>query len=877
MKKVNHVSNAPLLPETLDFEALLRAGIAQSQLLSSAEWTDYNEHDPGVTILEYLCFALTDLGYRTAHPIEDILSSSAASCHMRLDQQPLFTGNRILCTAPLTEDDYRKKIYELEPGIKNAWLKKMDEPDPMVRGLYKVSVQTFAPMRSQVGSQRETGPDQPRDPDDGTIVQRVRDGLMGLRNLGEDFAAITLIPKNEYVLAAEIEISAGTDPESTIAQLLFSVEMRLNPPPKVRDVDQQFQDNVPADQIFDGPELHLGTIDNDSLKPLRSDIRTETVLEAIMDVPGIREVSQLWIVSPDPTVTPDGRPDDLRDDPDAHVSVPTFSRTEESVQRIRVYVDGERQRVRSGYVLDHLRHCEQKRRWESTYAMWRMQDIAYARIPTGNAKRDLSRYRSIQHYFPDVYGIGDYGVGEHIIGFPEARPAKKDRDRRHGEARQLKAYLLFFEQLLADYLAQLDHTSRLFSFENLDHTYFSQPIVHPDGPNAEDGPPDIAPVLGDYDRYRKGLAALTAAQDPRLERRERALDHLLARFNERFDNERLRRLDSGKTETRDAFLQWRIDRKRDFLADYVNLSTNRGLGIDLTDPWETSTGCPPETFTRRPRETALQKRIRLKSGLGSPPLIIEHILLRDLDRPPGIGELIIDGDFWIEQTDPVLAIQFSYDGGKLHGVIRREGACTSWLNLRKRVLALAAVPSSYVLYPPGAYEVAMRLEDAGAVAIDIVEQFTSTTETRAVASHLVQLCAAAPPEAPPVWDLIRPVALPIDFFAHAVSIVLPATAQSSNRDQVREGFVESIIADAIPAHIAQNCYWLEPDEMAEFECDFIAWLGAQQAARTSQPSNMVLNSAAAGASRKLRDRLHILYCRDFLADRDRLRTTGMGQ
>jgi len=877
MKELNHISNAPLSPETLDFEALLREGIKQSQLLSSDQWTDYNEHDPGVTILEYLCFALTDLGYRTAHPIEDILSSSAASCQMRLDQQPLFTGNHILCTAPLTEEDYRKKIYELDPWIKNAWLKKVDEPDQAVRGLYKVFIQTFAPVPSKRDTQRVTGADEPREPDEAAIVKRVQDGLTRLRMLGEDFASVTAIQKKEYTLGAEIEIGAGTDPESTVARLLFSVEMQLNPPPKVRDVDQKFQDDVPADKIFDGPELRLGTIDSDSLKPLQSRIQTEMVLEAIMGVPGIREVSHLEII----LLSPDAPAEIPKDDPDATVIIPTFSRTANSVQRIRVYVDGAFQRIRPDRVLAHLRHYEEKRRWESTYAMRRMKDITYGKIPTGNAKRGLSRYRSIQHYFPEAYAIGRYGAGDDILQFPEARFVKQVRERRYAEARQLKAYLLFFEQLLTDYLAQLDHTSALFSFEPLNQTYFSQPIVHPDGPDDQDDPPGIAVVLGDvgpqnsnwYERYTDGLTELTADQDPKLDRRERALDHLLARFNERFDNERLRRLDGCETESREAFLQWRIDRKREFLSDYVNLSVNRALGLNLMDPWETSTKCL--------RETALQKRIRLKSGLHAPPLIVEHILLRDLDRPLGIGELEINEDFRIEQAAPVTGVQFSFDRGMLHGVIRSKRDWPCWLDLRRRILDLAADPTKYVRYPPGGYEVAVRLDDGGPISIEFIEQFPSTAAARLITDHLVELCAAAPPEAPNAWDLVRPAALPIDFFDHAVSVILPIPVTASTGDtaraQVVEGFVESIVAEALPAHMAQNCYWLEHEEMAAFEADYRAWVGAQHSVRKAHSPDSPLRRSAACASRKLRDRLNALYCRDFLADRDHLRATGVGQ
>jgi hypothetical protein len=61
-------------PDYLDFDRLRREGIDYLGRLSGKLWTDHNVHDPGITILEMLCYALLDLGYRTNLPVADILS-----------------------------------------------------------------------------------------------------------------------------------------------------------------------------------------------------------------------------------------------------------------------------------------------------------------------------------------------------------------------------------------------------------------------------------------------------------------------------------------------------------------------------------------------------------------------------------------------------------------------------------------------------------------------------------------------------------------------------------------------------------------------------------------------------------------------------------
>ena len=59
----------------LNREQLYALGLKHIQRLSSEIWTDYNLHDPGITTLELLCYALTDLSYRASFPIADLLAT----------------------------------------------------------------------------------------------------------------------------------------------------------------------------------------------------------------------------------------------------------------------------------------------------------------------------------------------------------------------------------------------------------------------------------------------------------------------------------------------------------------------------------------------------------------------------------------------------------------------------------------------------------------------------------------------------------------------------------------------------------------------------------------------------------------------------------
>src|SRR3954470_7548876 len=61
-------------PPYLDWVKLRATGIEHLGKLSGKVWTDHNVHDPGITILEVLCYAIMDLGYRTNLPVQDILA-----------------------------------------------------------------------------------------------------------------------------------------------------------------------------------------------------------------------------------------------------------------------------------------------------------------------------------------------------------------------------------------------------------------------------------------------------------------------------------------------------------------------------------------------------------------------------------------------------------------------------------------------------------------------------------------------------------------------------------------------------------------------------------------------------------------------------------
>src|SRR6185312_244047 len=92
--------------------------------LASDQWTDFNDHDPGITFLDGLCYALLDLGYRIFHPVQDLLAEAGPDVPLAL-----YSPSEALTSRAVTPNDLRRVVLDV-PGVKNAWIEKVTTPAP---------------------------------------------------------------------------------------------------------------------------------------------------------------------------------------------------------------------------------------------------------------------------------------------------------------------------------------------------------------------------------------------------------------------------------------------------------------------------------------------------------------------------------------------------------------------------------------------------------------------------------------------------------------------------------------------------------------------------------------------------------------------------
>jgi len=146
------IDKHPSFVASKDYEFLRNKGIAYLRQLASEVWTDHNIHDPGITLTEMICYAITELGYKADYIIEDILAETTLIDEINKlsksdgsgNNDTYFSPREILPCNPLTIEDWRKLIIDV-PLVRNAWLIPLEETSPAIYCDAKKSVLSFSP------------------------------------------------------------------------------------------------------------------------------------------------------------------------------------------------------------------------------------------------------------------------------------------------------------------------------------------------------------------------------------------------------------------------------------------------------------------------------------------------------------------------------------------------------------------------------------------------------------------------------------------------------------------------------------------------------------------------------------------------------------
>lgn len=557
----------------MDLQELMKQGleIIQTFCGESGQWTNYNVSDPGITILEYFCYAITDLSYRLSFPVQDLLTDGLDTQITKTKKKILFSAKEILTSTPLTINDYRKLLIDI-PGVKNAWLTVANHP---IRGLYQVFIEIKKPYKKN------------------DVIENVKKKLHAYRNLCEDFYEIIQLEQQEISIVADIELNDNANIITLKDRLYRTVEQIISPEIPFYSFEELRAQGKSVEEIYDGPILNQGFINDEDLTQLdeRKNIYIADIVEALHKIHTVKTVRKLLI---------NNQEEVIKNDNNNVFSIKEF--------KVNLYKDGFL--ILTDEIQTPIYDTFQKKNTDC--------------ILSSGKYRNLATYNSIQHDLPHNYLLDSNNIHNGNINYKDQVSSK-----------QLKAYLLIYDQILANYFADVNSIKASFNYiedllekapEELDKiksTYSSQPVNSSDIELLVDK--EYIDINGQKKSYQEKLQEITNEQSDnnRYIRKNRLLDYLLALFGETFTDYSV---SSSKTDIDKLSVEQRlINKKITYLINLPELKGLRGKAVNYSlreDPYSTKKMIYP-----------LQKSICNILGLSENELyVVEHILLRPFSQ-----------------------------------------------------------------------------------------------------------------------------------------------------------------------------------------------------------------------------------------------------
>lgn len=639
MLQQNTISPGAARKPSMDFLHLREEALDVVRQLAGEVWTDHNLHDPGITILEQLCYALTDLGYRLNFSVPDLLADALDAEQQRIGWKegmdpaepntlPGMPGlEAVLPAAPTTHTDWQGLLLDID-NVRSAAMSEAQSTSPKVYfhgPSNELSVRdnpdgSLVPINitglHEIQVDAEEGFFRP-------VSQAIHSAFHAQRPAGEDLHRLVQLVPAPISLIGEIDLERGALPEEVMIEIFLRVDQYLSPQVRYKARNELLAQGWRMDQVMEGPMLKGGILRQSDLHDIapKKILYLSRIIEQVFAVPGVQEVRSLRLKGEHAQVSLD-----------AGVNywvpmlsegmVPTF---DPETAFLTLRIDGMVATVDPNKVRALYSERRQQRKGR------------HVTTPESVLPRDrkVAAYQSVQHQFPDNYGINTRG-----LPFGATVP-------RQLQAHQLKTWLLFFEQILTNYFSKAGNLGHMFQMT------FANDGMFPQG-SLDDVPAVQASFLG-IDAQAQQLGDDTAIGA--LRRFERLLAHLLSRFSEeiKYFPQQQASIDTEYTR-----LQQRVGKMLSFYRELPTVTKRRGQGTDIMAPVDT-TG---ET-------SGLKVRIGALLGLRTND--------PDLETYPDIAEAETKVDFVIVEHVLLRPLPLEYEkenmlfrfrNGKIHKIVR---------------------------------------------------------------------------------------------------------------------------------------------------------------------------------------------------------------
>ncbi|OWQ84402.1 hypothetical protein CDN99_24205 [Roseateles aquatilis] len=278
--------------DPLGFDALRALAIARAQAASGELWTDFNLHDPGVSLLEALCFALTEDIFAARWPVPRLLgltSDAALAEPTAWTRLGLHDRDTLLPCRPVSEADWRLWLGRLLPDARQLSMNALLDWRGRAQGLWRLSLQARS--------------DQPRS--DLRLRARALRACWAGRALGEDLAEPPRLLQPRWVrLEIHLSINGERDLTELLAELLRRCDACIS---KRVQTPLEGQDEPPAPPpLTDDPHLPGGPLGRPTTRAERQWLAEDDDFlyasdlgRLLQEIPGIASIEGLFLRAAD--------------------------------------------------------------------------------------------------------------------------------------------------------------------------------------------------------------------------------------------------------------------------------------------------------------------------------------------------------------------------------------------------------------------------------------------------------------------------------------------------------------------------------------------------------------------------------------------------
>lgn len=665
------------------------------------------------------------------------------------------------------------------------------------------------------------------------IVETALARLNANRALCEDYHAVYGMRIEEIGLCADIELDPNADSERVYSDIRYQVEQFLAPDIEFRSLEHLLDAKLDPSEIFDGPALEHGFIVPDSLSASvgRDEVNSSDIMNILVDVEGVVAVRDVMMSS---YVDGEVREKNVR------WSLPLIN-DDRHVPRLAL--DKSKLIFFKGVVPCGIDLEEAEALYEEAIAKRERTKLApdtYDIEPPAGSFRNLEKYTSVQTHLPLNFGVGPEGL------------AASESDERKAKAAQLKAFLMFFDQMLANYLAQLSRAKDQLSVNNnVTRSYHVGPVYDA---------PSIAPLIADFvetdgagldpaDRaavaeawalyvardphtgYRRNLEAIAETGSDFYRRHNQILDHLLARFSEQFTDYAMLLHDLQGRRRASAEL---IEDKSTFLSEYPALSRARGNGFNY---FVAATSWDPGNVSGLAHRVARLVGIPPRASRNLAPEPGTEVVFSRSNAGKWTFRLTVPSTPDAPQLAMVTAEKSAGDASEEQSRARffdfirivTEDIYANYETLSDGTISLE------VRNPDGdhlaASETSFSDQAAASTAFQQLLDFIDTTYFHE-GMHVVEHVLLRPFSAE---DSLMPVSLGedctlaaelVDPYSYRATVVLPALARRFRNQDMRR-LVETTLRMEAPAHVSLKICWIDHAQLVELEAALESWCRAR--------------------------------------------------